>query len=108
MAETNMTDFNCQSLIKFKSKVIKAKDVLEVNPEFFSADTMSQFGYQNFDIINKEGKNYLTIDRSIILNNIKVDLNTSVYELDEHNKIIGRVGSVNKKIRSITPFGVTK
>lgn len=97
-----MDKFNSQSLIRFKDK---HPEVVNSNQEFFSKDTMDCFGYQSFSVVDNGEHKFLTVDRSIVHNDVKVDLNTSVYELDdETSKVVKLVGSIEKKIRSISPF----
>lgn len=97
---SKLDEFNRQSVIKFKQK---NSFIVKTNPEFFDESTLPRFGYQTFDVMTKDDKNYLTVDRSIVHKNRKVDLNTSVYELDDKSNITKMVGSITKKVRSIMP-----
>lgn len=97
---TELEEFNRQSLIKFKKA---SPRVIKTNPGFFDDEVMSQYGYQEFSVVKVNDREYLTVDRTIVHNERRVDLNTSVYELDENNTITKLSGSIPKRIRTITP-----
>lgn len=84
-------EFNRQSIIKLNKK---NPFVVKTNPGFFE---QPNYGYQEFDVVTKNNKNYLKVERSIVHNNKIVDLNSAAYyELDEDSVITGKTETVNK------------